>query len=137
MAHWRKHNMSKVSRKTKQKEQIRDVVLANDGFFSAEELYSNVKRKNKTIGIATVYRSLKDLDHKGEVHCYICGKRKLYTTENGNHCHFICHKCGRTEHFILKKVDFLRELKMGQACHFQVDIHGICRKCMEIDSNNQ
>ena len=123
--------MSKVSRKTKQKEQIKKAAKGFTGFFSAEELYSKVKKKNKTIGIATVYRSLRDLDKSGDVHRYLCGTRRLYSTESGNHCHFICHKCGRTEHFKLNKVDFLKEVNIGQVCHFQIDVHGVCKKCLE------
>ena len=123
--------MPKTSRKTKQKEQIKDAARGFNRFFSAEDLYSKAKKKNDAIGIATVYRSLKDLDKHGDVHSYICGKRRLYSTENSNHCHFICHKCGRTEHFKLKKIDFIKFGEIGQACHFQVDVHGICKKCLE------
>jgi Fe2+ or Zn2+ uptake regulation protein len=129
--------MSKKSRQTKQKEQIEMAISCFNGLFTAEDLLDSVRKGNKTIGIATVYRLLKSLDRQGKVHSYLCSRQKLYSRYNENHCHFICHRCGRTEHLELKKLDFIKlDTGLGQACHFQLDIHGVCKKCLENSKPN-
>ena len=50
----------KTSRKTQQKKLIKEEVEKQNGFFSANQIYEKVKEKNPQIGIATVYRFLKE-----------------------------------------------------------------------------
>jgi len=123
--------MPRKTRNTKQKEVIEAAAKSMGGFFTADELFSKTSAKEKGIGIATVYRSLNKLDSEGKVHSYSCGKGRIYSVGGENHCHFICHRCGNSEHFELKNIDFLKNVDAGQACHFQVDVHGICKKCLK------
>ena len=99
-------------------------------FFTGEELFNKVKTKDDKLGIATVYRFLKYLRDKGKLHSYICNRKILYSKEKSNHCHFICEKCNKVQHFNLKKIDFIKK-ELGNACHFQVDITGTCAQCLK------
>lgn len=117
------------SRRTRQKEQLDIGSAAMAGFFSAEELHQRTQQKHPDIGIATVYRFLKESAKKGRLHSYQCGKRTIYSAHHQNHCHFICEKCGKTEHISVKNVDFLAKTIKGTICHFQVDIYGLCDAC--------
>ena len=56
--------INKQMRKTKQKELIEEEVKKLDSFFTAEELFKRVNQKDKKIGIATVYRFLRNLKKK-------------------------------------------------------------------------
>jgi len=123
--------MVKQSRKTKQKELIQSELSTFSSLFTADELFEKIKKKDNTIGIATIYRLLKDLRKKKELHSYICERKMIYSKEKNNHCHFICQKCDQITHFNIEKIDFLKSKIKGEICHFQIDVHGICEKCLK------
>ncbi len=123
--------MTKKSRKTKQKELILSEISTCNSLFTADELYQKIKKKDNTIGIATVYRLLKDLRKKEELHSYICERKMIYSRQKNNHCHFICQKCDQTTHFTVDKIDFLKTKIKGVVCHFQIDVYGTCEKCLK------
>ena len=123
--------MVKKSRKTKQKELIESEIKTFTSLFTADELFDKIKKKDNTIGIATVYRLLKDLRKKKELHSYVCERKMIYSREKNNHCHFICQKCDQITHFNIEKIDFLKSKIKGEICHFQIDVHGICDQCLK------
>jgi Fur family ferric uptake transcriptional regulator len=123
--------MVKKSRKTKQKELIQSEISTFTSLFTADELFDKIKKKDNTIGIATVYRFLKDLRKKKELHSYICERRMIYSREKNNHCHFICQKCDTITHFNIEKIDFLKSKIKGEICHFQIDVYGVCDNCLK------
>ena len=123
--------MEKKSRKTKQKELMQSEILKFTSFFTADELYNKIKEKDHNIGIATVYRFLKDLRRKKELHSYICNRKMIYSREKNNHCHFICQRCNQITHFSIDKIDFLKTKIKGYICHFQIDVYGICEECLK------
>jgi len=116
-------------RQTKQKNRISHELDKFSSFFTAEELFEKVNKVDNKIGIATIYRFLKDLRDKGELHSYMCDRRTLYSKNNQSHSHFICEQCGRVEHFKVENIDFLKNKIKGSVCHFQLDVSGICEKC--------
>ena len=118
-----------ISRKTSQKNLIEEEINNFHSFFDAEKLYGQVSKKNKKMGIATVYRFLKKLVKKGKIHSYSCNRKTIYSSNAKSHCHFTCEDCGDVEHINLKKLDFIKKEVKGDICHFQIDITGVCEKC--------
>tara|TARA_Y100000310_G_scaffold249360_1_gene255413 strand:- start:234 stop:602 length:369 start_codon:yes stop_codon:yes gene_type:complete len=118
-----------VSRKTNQKRMIEKEIDNLSSFFDVEKLYRQVSKKNKRIGIATVYRFLKKLTEEGKIHSYSCNRKIIYSSNIKSHCHFICENCGNIKHINLKKLDFMQKEVKGNICHFQIDITGVCEKC--------
>jgi Fe2+ or Zn2+ uptake regulation protein len=121
--------MPKKTRLTKQKGIIEKELTNFKTFFTADELLQKAKAQDEKIGIATIYRFLKDKIAKDEIHSYYCDRRQVYSTQKNNHCHFICSKCGKTTHFNIKDLGFIKDSIQGKICHFQIDINGICDKC--------
>ena len=121
--------MVKKSRKTRQRDLIQSEISTFTSFFTADQLYENIKKKDSTIGIATVYRLLKELRKKQALHSYICDRKMIYSPEKDNHCHFICQQCEEVTHFTVDKIDFLKKKIKGDICHFQIDVYGTCDKC--------
>jgi Fe2+ or Zn2+ uptake regulation protein len=115
-------------RQTLQKKILREELVKFNSFFDGSDLYKKASKRNHKIGVATVYRFLKKLVEAGEIHSYLCEKRTIYSRNKNNHCHFVCKKCGEIKHFQLKHLDFL-DIK-GEVCHFQIDVNGICEKCL-------
>ncbi len=118
-----------LNRGTRQKEIISEEIQKLSKSFTAEELHK--KLSNKGIGIATVYRFLKSTRRSGKLHAYTCERRTIYSREKMSHSHFICEKCGKTTHLEVDKIDFLKRKIYGEICHFQIEVTGICKKCLE------
>ncbi len=119
----------KKTRQTRQKEIIVASLSQFSTFFTAEELTSRVQLKSPKIGIATVYRFLKESATQGTLHAFGCGKKTVYSRNLKNHSHFICEKCGSIEHINVEKIDFLKERNLGEICHVQINVTGVCKKC--------
>ncbi len=133
--------MAKQSRQTKQKGLIYDEITKIKTFFSAEDLHNrlhknkknenNNNKKNTSLGIATIYRSLNRFVKEGRLCSYVCNRRMLYSQHNRNHCHFICENCNKNVYFEIKSIDFLKNKIDGKICHFQVDLSGLCSDCLK------
>ena len=120
------------SRQTKQKEITSLVIEKQKGFFTAEDIFKKAKSLDSTIGIATVYRFLKDLKKKNKIYTYVCDRKTLYSKENKSHCHFVCDKTGKVIHFKINNLNFLKNIRKqipGEITSFQLEIHGICDNC--------
>ena len=119
----------KQTRSTRQKELIENKLRRMKNLFTVEDLHSEIKKEDSKIGIATIYRFMKETATKKRIHSYECNRRKIYSFESNNHCHFICEKCGKIEHFNVSKLDFLKTSVKGDICHFQINVYGLCEKC--------
>ena len=118
-------------RTTIQKRLLNEEVKKQNTFFNTEDFYNKILIKHPTIGIATIYRFLKQLEEKGEIHSFLCENRKIYSLGKKNHAHFTCEKCNEIKHITVRKVDFLKESIEGEVCHLQIDVAGICKKCLK------
>lgn len=119
--------MGRVSRETKQKQSMADAIATQRAFFTAAQLHAIVADE---MGIATVYRYLKNEAKRGKLHAYRCGKSTIYSARKSAHCHFLCTRCKRVEHIAVEEAHFLKDIRAGMACHFQIDIHGTCNACL-------
>ncbi len=119
--------MPNISRHTKQKKLLQHELNSFQYFFTAEDLYDRVKKHD--IGIATVYRFLKEMAKGNRIHSYKCDKKTVYSLSSSSHFHFTCQKCGETSHIKIDSVQFLRDALKEKICHFQINVEGICRQC--------
>lgn len=119
--------MAKLSRETKQKNLIKNEFDKINSLFTAEDLH--LKLENKGIGIATVYRFLKEPRNSGKLFVYNCDRRMLYSKEKISHCHFLCQKCNKIFHINIDSFDFLKKKIKGDIHQFQIDVKGICENC--------
>ena|SRR3989344_5602931 len=116
-------------RETKQKKILHVAKAGFYTFYSAEDLF--LKVNNNGISRATVYRFLNNLEKQGEIHSYFCNNRKIYSGNKNNHIHFTCEACNVIKHSAVRNVDFLQEIIDGDICHFQINVTGICVKCLK------
>ena len=121
--------MIKRIRQTKQKRILNEELNNINIFFTAETLYDRTKKRDKDIGIATIYRFLKQLRKENKICSYICEGKQIYSKDKNNHCHFRCHICNSIKHISLDSIDFLKKKIDESICHFQIDIEGICKDC--------
>ncbi|MDO8642616.1 MAG: transcriptional repressor [Candidatus Woesearchaeota archaeon] len=126
--------MGRISRKTKQKQLLTTLVSGTHAFFTAPDLFKKAHRRDADIGIATVYRFLKESQAASTLCSFSCNGKIIYSTTFTSHCHFICEKCGATSHFAVKDIGFLQNKLKGSICHFQIEVTGICEECQSIVS---
>ena len=116
-----------MKRQTKQKEIIQKELDKINTFFSAEDLYEQIK--NKKISLATIYRFLKELRESHQLFSYICDRKTIYSKQAKSHCHFICERTGKISHFEINNIDFLKNKIPGKITSFQLEVKGICDDC--------
>jgi|TARA_Y100000294_G_C8541815_1_gene331519 Fur family ferric uptake transcriptional regulator len=123
--------MPRKSRNTKQKELINKEIRKIKDFFTAEDLYNIVKKKYPVVGLATIYRFMKDLRKNKKIHAYICNNKLLYSKDNKSHCHFVCEETGKVVHFDVDSLDFLKNKIPGSISSFQIEVKGKCEECLK------
>ena len=121
---------------TSQRELILKVFLKTTEHVSAEELYELVKKEDPSVGLSTVFRTLKIFYEAGLAREVDFGDKILrYEHSYGreHHDHLICTSCGsyieamdpeieRLQDELCKKFEFVPKTH-------RLEIFGLCRKC--------
>lgn len=123
--------MPRKSRNTKQKEIIQNEIEKVLDFFTAEDVHNLVKKKYPDVGLATVYRFMKELRKKKKIHAYTCNNRLVYSKDKKSHCHFVCEETGKITHFDVDSLDFLKNKIPGSISSFQIEVRGKCKECLK------
>lgn len=123
-------------RMTRQRELIVGTFLRNEGHLSTDELHELVRRKDRKVGYATVFRTLKAMTD--------CGLARKTDLDDGRaryehyyrhpqHHHIVCVECNRTIEFYSPELARLQEQIVSeydfQPVRNRFQIFGICRDC--------
>lgn len=125
-------------RSTTQGAAVRDALIGQDGFRSAQDVYAALRASGHKIGLSTVYRHLQALSDQGaadvihtadgETTYRFCGD-----TTTGHHHHLVCRSCGRAEEVAGRAVEKWAEEIATIHGYVDVDhtieVFGICREC--------
>lgn len=133
---FREYLRKKKLKSSEQREQILETFLEIEEHLTVEDLYSKVKKKNPSIGFATIYRTMKLL-----CDCGLCrelnmedGRAKYeHLYKHGHHDHMICTGCGKMIEIIDPEIEALQE-KIARKKGFiisrhRMQIYGICSMC--------
>ncbi len=123
-------------RMTNQRRQILETFLKTRHHVSPEELYRLVKKKDSSIGQATVYRTLKLLNEAGLASQVELGDGVVrYEHKYGqeHHDHLICTNCKKEVEVFDPDIEELQE-KLAQRhgfvlTHHKMYLYGLCREC--------
>lgn len=125
-------------RLTHQRKKVIEILISNSNrHISAEDIYNLIKNKDDSIGLATIYRTIKILEDKGIVirHDFGNGEAKyeFIMKEKEKHDHLICKHCGKIIEIVGILPDDLHEKvleKKGFHCKdFHLIIYGYCNEC--------
>lgn len=132
---------SKGYKLTAQRECILNIIIENqDKHLTVDEIYKYVYDRNKTIGIATVYRTILLFEELGVISKLIFDDRIIRYElssfdDRHTHHHLICVKCNQ---IIEVEEDLLDELekKVEGKYEFRILDHnlkilGICSNCID------
>lgn len=123
---------------TGQRRKVISVFFQNSSrHMSAEEIYAVLQGQDKTIGLATVYRTLEIMVETGLVHKLEfgdgCSRYELSAGNEHHHHHLVCSGCGEIYEVAL---DLLEELEQKIELEYgffisghHLKFYGLCSKC--------
>ena len=128
--------VKKNLRETPQRGMILDAFLKIEEHTTAEQLYDIVKKRDNTIGQATVYRVLKLICDAGlarEVDFGDGVMRYEHCYNHPHHDHLVCRSCGKTVEVLDLVIEELQK-RVAESFGFELTDHemylyGICGNC--------
>lgn len=121
-------------RRTRNQELILNLLKSLNQAISAQDLYVELRQRNQTIGLATVYRALDALKLEGvvQVRTLPTGE-SLYSSVQQDRHHLTCLQCGDSIPIDQCPVHDL-ETQLNQAYQFKIYYHmleffGLCTQC--------
>jgi Fur family transcriptional regulator, ferric uptake regulator len=125
-------------KKTYQKDLILETFLNTEGHLSVEDIYALVKKRDKKVGVVTVFRTLKSLTACGIAREITLGDgltRFEHSYHHPHHHHIVCTECHRAIEFVCPELERI-QAEIIQRYHFQPIHHrfqtyGICEDCRE------
>lgn len=119
---------------TQQRELIVEHFLKCHDHISIDELLAKVRKRNRKIGYATVYRTLKLLVDSGlAIQRQFGDGQSRYEVAGEHHDHLICVKCGLIMEFEDDEIEQLQERIAQRLGGFSVirhrhELYGMCPK---------
>jgi len=120
---------------TRQREAVAEVFFSSDGHISAEELYLKVVKEHPSIGLTTVYRTLRLLTEAGLAKQRRFSEQGVFEKEHDgkHHDHLICTRCGKIIEFkeptIEKMQDDVARRYGFVVTDHKMELYGLCRSC--------
>ncbi len=127
---------SKNMKRSEQRQLILEVFLKTEKHLAAEELYELVKKKNPSVGYATIYRTMKLFSDAG-----LCRElrgedgiaRYEHLYKHEHHDHLICTECGKIIEIESPEIETLQE-RIAKKNGFilkkhRLELYGLCRDC--------
>ena len=101
-----------------------EVLQSNPEFhLSADAIHNYLTDNNESIGLATVYRVLTQLEMAGLIQKnQFKENQSTYEIKKQHHDHLICTKCGKIIEFINDDLEKLQE-KISENYQFRLDSH--------------
>ena len=123
---------------TPEREAILDQVFKSHRHFEAEELLFDMRKNNRRVSKATVYRTLALLVECGLLREVIFGEKHAHyehVCDQDHHEHLVCIKCGKIIEFRNERLEKLQEEicvknKFKPESH-RFQITGYCEDCVK------
>ncbi len=137
-ARWRAFLEEHGLNTTQQRELIVDLFLRSRDHISIDELLNRVRKRNKKVGYATVYRTLRLLVESGLANQRQFGDGQARFEVTGeHHDHLICTQCGLILEFEDDEIERLQDRIADRLGGFKVvrhrhELYGLCQKAQGI-----
>ena len=106
-------------------------------FISAQDLYAELKKNGKSIGLATVYRNLQALTSEDLLDCIQSETGTLYRLCHAeeHHHHLICDNCAETvelsEETLEKWIEKIERATGFTQISHTFELSGLCHTCSQ------
>jgi Fur family transcriptional regulator, ferric uptake regulator len=125
-------------KKTYQKDLILETFLNAEGHLSVDDIYALVKKRDKRVGVVTVFRTLKSLTACGiarEVNLGDGVTRFEHSYQHPSHHHIVCVECHNTIEYACPALDRIQDEIIQkyrfQPLHHRFQTYGFCEDCRE------
>ena len=120
-----------AKRRSARREVIYETLRATTAHPDADTVYASVREKMPEIGVATVYRVLRELVTEGKaVTLETTDDRIHYDADVSPHAHFICEECGRIIDIFEPPALTEKAEKMGfEVKSEKTVLYGVCPDC--------
>ena len=127
---------TKGYRATPQRIAICDALWEAGSHPTVAEVHEHVSRRDPTISLATVYKTLQLFAEIGlATEMGFRDESTRYDPETGPHIHMICRNCGRVEDYGWENLDDIvrtvEERTGFKTLGKRFELYGTCRKCKE------
>ena len=106
------------------------------------EVYESVRRQFPSIGLATVYNTLRTMTERGLVSELPFSNAMRFDANMTPHANMVCRKCGRIEdvEFLAEHLDAMLQ-HLAESVGFapdgqRFDVYGLCRSCAGLTTAN-
>jgi Fur family transcriptional regulator, ferric uptake regulator len=126
------------TRATAQGSAVRDALVEQNGFRSAQEVYARLRTEGNSVGLSTGYRHLQAMADEGVVDVIHTAEGETtyrYCGESGrsHHHHLVCRECGRAEEIEGRGIERWAENVAEKYGFTEVDhtveVFGVCGAC--------
>jgi Fur family ferric uptake transcriptional regulator len=112
-------------------------LASEDGCCTATQLSMELRRGDRAVGTASVYRALAALQDAGLVHAFDLGdgerRWELVHADGAHHHHLVCDACGRTVAFddpvLEQAIEHVADRLGAEVAAHDVVLHGRCMAC--------
>lgn len=120
---------------SRQREMIREFLLARKDHPTADIVYQNIRQQSPNISLGTVYRNLTLLADIGVINRLRLGDGvDHFDGDTSPHYHFLCTECGGVTDLKAGSIDGItkvaREGFDGHIAGHVTYFYGVCRRCM-------
>jgi Fur family transcriptional regulator, ferric uptake regulator len=123
-------------KRSSKRDRVLAIFLRQQGHLSADDLFDLVRREDRGIGRATVYRTLQWMVDAGLARKVDFGEGRSRfepSYRHPRHFHLICNRCHRSSEFLSSDVETLMDEIAGargfEASQAVVQIYGLCEDC--------
>ena len=123
-------------RRTGQRDLILEIFLSTEDHLTSDDLHRLVLKKDPSVGLTTVYRTLKVLTEAGLAREVRFGDNKTYYEHHYNHDHhdhMICTECGKVIEFFSAAIEDLQDQMASnfgfRPTHHSLRMWGLCAEC--------
>lgn len=116
-------------RMTVQRRAVLGAVADQEGSFSVVDVYDRARKREPSLGLATVYRTVELLREAGSVRQLAGAYVRCHT---GHHHHLVCRSCGSVEETELcgaPSAAVLERRHGFRAESHELDVYGLCARC--------
>lgn len=127
-----RHLCSIMERQTPQREAIRSLFTMQADPLSPQEILDQTSKTVAKISLATVYRTIRSLEERGEiVTVELPGQPPRYELAGKeHHHHFMCEDCGRAFDVDACPGNISRMTPLGfKVLRHEITLYGYCREC--------
>lgn len=119
---------------SRQRELVREAVEKSSIHPTADEVYQEVRKREPTISLATVYRNLNQLSENHLIRRVVVpGDSDHFDHTLKEHEHMICTKCGCVVDIWPKSSlwEYFSGMEEAQITGYDLTLYGICKTCAQ------